>query len=503
VQAIGETRKVETARRDHAAPADTAAALDARRGARLEPTAWQLLVLSDVAVLTMVAFVVPGVTAAVYGALVLGVLAARGCYRPRFTGQLGAVVNRLFTTVALVAVAVGSVVGQPTSILVLRVSPFVAVGLIGGRAVAGAGLRRLRTSTTGQPTLIVGAGALGARMAENLLQHPEYGLNPVGVVDDVPGEVLSLPLLGGSDDLTSVVRNFGIRHIVVAFGRAQEQHMVDVLRTCHSLDAEVWVVPRLFELGASSTNTDEIWGVPVVQLSRRALRSWQWRLKRLFDIPVSGLVLVALAPVLAVLALAVRVSSPGPVLFRQKRMGQRERPFDMLKFRTLRAVDDPDGTVSPIFGSSKEIQAARSRDVSARQTRLGNFLRRTSIDELPQLWNVLRGDLSLVGPRPEEIEFAIQFGDTVPGYRARHRVPAGLTGLAQVNGLRGDTSIEDRARHDNAYIDNWSFWGDVVILARTVRAVVFARDEMKLDPVVESTIDLTAFDHPTLADLDP
>jgi len=187
----------------------------------------------------------------------------------------------------------------------------------------------------------------------------------------------------------------------VAFGRAQEEHMVGVLRTCHSLDAEVWIVPRLFELGGASTsNTDELWGVPVVQLSRRALRSWQWRLKRLFDVPVSAMVLLLTAPVLGIIALAVKMSSPGPVLFRQRRMGQRERPFDMLKFRTLR-LPERDTDVALLAGGSSEIQAARLRDVSARQTRVGNLLRRTSLDELPQLWNVVRGDLSIVarGPR--------------------------------------------------------------------------------------------------------
>lgn len=487
MQVVQGTNNSRVAAREFAAPVETSS----RGPARREATTWQLLLLADVAVLAMAAVVLPFVTGAIFGVLVLAGLAARGCYRPRFAGQLGAVVSRLFTTVAVVAVIMGALVGSNSSVVILRLSPFVAVALMVSRAIAGAALHKLRTTGRGEPTLIVGAGALGARMAENLLAHPEYGLTPVGVVDDVPGEVLSLPLLGGSDDLTSVVDRFGIRHIVIAFGRAQEQHMVEVLRTCDSLSAEVWVVPRLFELGVSTTTSDELWGIPVVQLSRRALRTWQWRLKRVFDIPVSAMLLLAIAPVLAVIALAVRLSSPGPVLFRQQRMGQRERPFDMLKFRTLRLADDPAAAEAPIVGSSTEIQAARSRDVSARQTRIGNFLRRTSIDELPQLWNVLRGDLSLVGPRPEETDFAIQFGDTVPGYRARHRVPAGLTGLSQVNGLRGDTSIEDRARLDNVYIDNWSFWGDMVILARTARAVVSGRGDVQLDPVREPALDLT------------
>jgi exopolysaccharide biosynthesis polyprenyl glycosylphosphotransferase len=195
---------------------------------------------------------------------------------------------------------------------------------------------------------------------------------------------------------------------------------------------------------------------------RAALQLAAWRVKRVVDVTLASAALVALSPVLAVLALAVRLSSPGPVLFRQRRTGQGGREIDVLKFRTLRVNGDADVTWSV--------------DDDPRQTGVGRWLRRLSLDELPQLWNVLRGDMSIVGPRPERPFYVDRFRTTVAGYDHRHRLPVGLTGLAQVHGLRGDTSIAERARFDNFYIEHWSPWLDVRIMLRTVTAV--ARDAL-------------------------
>jgi lipopolysaccharide/colanic/teichoic acid biosynthesis glycosyltransferase len=180
-------------------------------------------------------------------------------------------------------------------------------------------------------------------------------------------------------------------------------------------------------------------------------------LKRSFDVAVAATVLVVIAPVMGLIALAVRWEGPG-VIFRQPRVGRNGQVFDVLKFRTVSTDHDGDTTWSA--------------DSTADRTRVGTFLRRTSLDELPQLWNVLRGDMSLVGPRPERPFFAHRFGTDIPGYHDRHRLPVGLTGWAQVNGLRGDTSIPQRARFDNYYVERWSLWFDVVILLRTLPAVL-------------------------------
>jgi len=453
-------------------------------GARVE--AWHLLLLSDVAVAAMVWLVLPPVESAVFGASMLLGLAVRGCYRARFTSQLGAMISRLVTTVAVAGVVAGAT-SPAWAVTILRLTPLVALAVVAGRCIAGTAVRVVRSQTAGVPTIIVGAGAVGARVAANLIEHPEYGLQPVGIVDDVDDVDLPLPLLGDTTQLAHVARTFEAGHVVVTFGRADEARMVEVLRTCHDLDAQVWVVPRLFELGTSTVNMDEIWGVPVGQLNRTALRTSQWRLKRAFDIAVAGALLAITAPVMLTIALAVKLSSPGPVFFKQQRVGQRGRLVDILKFRTMTVNDDSDRTWNV------------TSDV--RVTPVGRILRPTSLDELPQLINVLRGDMSLVGPRPERPHFVDLFSDAAPGYSHRHRVPVGLTGLSQVNGLRGDTSIEERARFDNLYIESWSLWADLVILARTVWALVRPPESVRVTVedalvdelvIVEPLIDLTA-----------
>jgi exopolysaccharide biosynthesis polyprenyl glycosylphosphotransferase len=216
-------------------------------------------------------------------------------------------------------------------------------------------------------------------------------------------------------------------------------------------------VPRFFELRLprERARTDDLWGIPLTRLTSAGPRVIERRMKRLLDVVAASAGVIVAAPVLAAAALAVRMSSPGPILFRQLRVGQGGRTFDLLKFRSMMVNDDSD--------------TAWSVADDDRVTRVGRFLRRTSLDEMPQLLNVLRGDMSLVGPRPERPHFVQQFSAAIPGYRDRLRVPAGLTGWAQVHGLRGDTSIVDRVRFDNAYIENWSLWLDVVILARTLR----------------------------------
>jgi lipopolysaccharide/colanic/teichoic acid biosynthesis glycosyltransferase len=224
---------------------------------------------------------------------------------------------------------------------------------------------------------------------------------------------------------------------------------------------------------SSGPDVDDVWGIPLHRVRRAAPLQGTWRVKRAVDVVVTASALVVLSPLLAVLALAVRVSSPGPVLFRQVRTGRFGRDIVMLKFRTLRVTADESDTAGRpgTTRSTRSTMHARRVDVERRQTRIGTFLRRTSLDELPQLWNVLRGDMSLVGPRPEERGYAAQFSDSVHGYRDRHRLAVGLTGWAQVHGLRGDTSIEERARFDNRYIEQWSLWRDTVILLRTAAAV--------------------------------
>jgi exopolysaccharide biosynthesis polyprenyl glycosylphosphotransferase len=233
-----------------------------------------------------------------------------------------------------------------------------------------------------------------------------------------------------------------------------------VLRTAVQYDVDVHVVPRFFDCGVApeGPDTDDVQGIPLYRVRRAALRAPAWFVKRLLDVAVSGAVLVLTAPLFAVIAVAVKLSSTGPVLFRQERIGQDSQEIDVPKFRTLRVNHDSD--------------THWSVDQDPRVTRIGRILRATSLDELPQLWSVFTGQMSLVGPRPERAFFVNRFRRSIRGYNDRHRLPVGLTGWAQVHGLRGDTSIAERARYDNQYIEHWSLWRDLVILVRTVAEVL-------------------------------
>lgn len=308
--------------------------------------------------------------------------------------------------------------------------------------------------------VIVGAGETGQLVARLLAEHPELGLEPVGFVDGCPRlDEAPLPSLGGAADLVATVSSHGVARVLVCFPVEPDRDLVTVLRQLRSQRVDVCVVPRLQELGAQVPRSalDEIWGVPVIPMSG-GVPSARGRLaKRSFDVVVSSLLLCALAPLLALAALLVRLRIGSPVLFRQRRVTGEGRTASILKLHTL-----------PAHGASDTTWAVPTSGVS----RLGRWLRATHVDELPQLVNVLRGDMSLVGPRPERPYFVDRFRAEVPEYADRMRMPAGLTGWAQVHGLHGDTSIRDRVRMDNQYIESWTPWLDVVILLRTVGAAL-------------------------------
>ncbi|MGY1740256.1 MULTISPECIES: exopolysaccharide biosynthesis polyprenyl glycosylphosphotransferase [unclassified Blastococcus] len=331
------------------------------------------------------------------------------------------------------------------------------------RGIGYALVRRLRARRlVVHRTLIVGAGRVGHQVAEILEDHPEYGLHPMGFLDGDPWMISDsprLPVLGGPASLPDVLRRGNVHNVVVAFSSMKESEMVRLIRTCDRFRCELFVVPRLFELHQVDSEMDTAWGLPLVRLRRSPYRTGSWRVKRLFDIAFAGGALFVLAPLMLLLALVVRIDGGKGVLFRQERVGVDGRTFDVLKFRSLRPVDNEAATTWNIAND-------------ARLSPVGRLLRKTSLDELPQLINILRGDMSVVGPRPERPHFVQEFRNAYPSYEARHRVPSGLTGWAQVHGLRGDTSIADRARFDNYYIENWSLWLDLKIILRTVSSVV-------------------------------
>lgn len=316
---------------------------------------------------------------------------------------------------------------------------------------------------TGERTLIIGAGHVGNTLARTLLDHPELGLQPVGFADadslTAPAD-LNLPVLTTDlGQLSETLRETRSTTAIMAFSAAAESRIVDAVIAAHQTGCQVLIVPRMFELHHDGPDVERIRGVPVIRLRPDPTLQATWWIKRIVDVLAGLLGLIVLSPILLLVAALILVESGRPVLFWQERVGLDHRLFRLCKFRSMRPADE------------KESQTNWSIAQDPRVGPVGRFLRRSSIDELPQLWNIARGDMSLVGPRPERPTFVRQFTDQHERYWARHRVPVGLTGLAQVNGLRGDTSIHERARYDNYYIANWSLWLDVKILVSTLREV--------------------------------
>jgi exopolysaccharide biosynthesis polyprenyl glycosylphosphotransferase len=312
-----------------------------------------------------------------------------------------------------------------------------------------------------EDTLIVGAGPVGVAVAQALEENFEFGLVPYGFVDRFE-EHLPYPIVGRPEDLLTILEDTRVRHVVLAFGATSESELVSYVRNCSVLPVQFYAVPRFFELGVSSGNmAREVDGFALQPLRRPCHGHSMWPAKRAFDLMVSSLLLLLTAPIMLACAVAVKLSSPGPVFFKQVRVGVGGRPFEILKFRSMR-VNDDHGTTWSV-------------DDDQRVTKVGAFLRKSHLDELPQLINVVRGEMSIVGPRPERPYFVDQFSNEIEGYHERHRVPVGITGWAQVNGFWGDTSIEARVRLDNRYIENWSLWRDLVIAMRTIPTLLGKR----------------------------
>jgi exopolysaccharide biosynthesis polyprenyl glycosylphosphotransferase len=315
-----------------------------------------------------------------------------------------------------------------------------------------------------EPTLVVGASEQGVQAAELMLEHPELGLRPLGFLDDCDHEhELPLPLVGDLADLPAAVRQSAVRRVVVCWPARvcadSERDIAAAIRLSRGLPVDICVVPRMPDLGSaiSRSHLDELWGIPLIPVRRIGPASMA--LKRVFDVLAALLLLVLVAPLLLLLAAAIRLRAGRPVIFRQVRVTGEDRVAEILKLRTLEPHTDSDTRWGvPAEGS----------------TRLGRWLRTSHLDELPQLVNVLRGDMSLVGPRPERPYFVACFSDMIPGYKNRTRMRAGLTGWAQVHGLHGDTSMNDRVRFDNHYVEYWSPWLDLVIVLRTLAAAVSA-----------------------------
>ncbi|MFJ1868025.1 exopolysaccharide biosynthesis polyprenyl glycosylphosphotransferase [Streptomyces sp. NPDC088097] len=322
-------------------------------------------------------------------------------------------------------------------------------------------LRRRSALRRPVSALVVGPGDGAGAVAAALHGRPEYGLRPVGIVGaDAPadGEGGPLPVLATHEDVRRAVIQNSVRDAVFTRPPEADERTASLVRLFHDHGCRLWLADPAGTAKVTGMRVaqpaDQLWGYAVQPLLPRPARLLERSAKRVIDSSLAAVALLAAAPVMGLCALAVRLSDGPGVIFRQERVGLYGRPFTLLKFRTLSADAHESATRWTVAGDR-------------RMSPIGSFLRKSSLDELPQLWNVVRGDMSLVGPRPERPFFVAKFSSVHPGYEARHRMPVGITGLAQINGLRGDTSIEDRARFDNHYIDTWSLWQDLWILART------------------------------------
>ncbi len=319
-------------------------------------------------------------------------------------------------------------------------------------------IRRSRGSSM-SPAIIVGAGELGRTIARKVAELPQLGLRVVGFVDDLPAppEAGSAPpLLGRIDELPVLLRAHRVTQVFFALPRGEHLQLERGLALIDKEVVDILVVPDILQFVMLRAGLESLDGIPVINLTETPLSGWYGPVKRAGDLVFALLALLLLSPLLAFIALLVKLSSPGPVFYRQERMSLDGTVFTMLKFRSMRV------------GAEEQTGAVWAREGDPRRTAVGRLLRRTSLDELPQLFNILRGEMSFVGPRPERPHFVEQFRERVPRYMLRHKVKCGLTGWAQVNGLRGNTSIEKRIEYDIFYIENWSLSFDLKIIWRTV-----------------------------------
>ena len=306
------------------------------------------------------------------------------------------------------------------------------VGL--GRTLLALAQRRARAQRlVGKPVLIMGAGVVGAQVARRLENHPEYGLAPVGFLDEDPRSVAEVggrevPVLGTIDDLEDAVARTGVRNLIVAFSSVADARVSRLIPRCQELGVDVSVVPRMFDLINDRVGYDTVGGLPLLSFTAIDPKGMQFAVKHALDRVLAAVVLIVLSPLLLASAIAVKLSSPGPVLFKQRRVGRDGRVFDFYKFRSMREPGrgkEDDGDASALdFLLAGDI-APGGVEGDDRRTAVGRFLRGTSLDELPQLFNVLRGDMSLVGPRPERPEFVELFRNDIIRYGDRHRVKSG------------------------------------------------------------------------------
>jgi Undecaprenyl-phosphate glucose phosphotransferase len=396
-----------------------------------------------------------------------------GLYRPRRIGsRLGEVkdIAKACSIAILIVTALTFFVRQfEFSRLVLLYFWILSiVGLSLMRSLFREGLRFLRRQGRNlRHGVIIGWGEPARAVVRRLEQHPELGIRLRGHFLDATAErtaALDLPVLGQPEDLPRFLRDEPVDYVFIALSLETFPRLADILKGLDDAPVDVWVIPDFSQYVSLKGGVEELEGLAFIRLQGAPVYGWDFVLKRTFDVVVAGVLLLLVSPLLLVIALLVKLTSRGPFLYRQERMGLDGEVFQILKFRSMQE------------DAEQETGAVWAKAGDSRRTKLGAFLRATGLDEVPQLWNVLTGEMSLVGPRPERPVFIQEFRRRIPRYMLRHKVKAGITGWAQVNGWRGSTSLEKRIEYDLFYIEHWSLWFDLKILSLTLWRGVFNRN---------------------------
>ncbi|MBI4432049.1 MAG: undecaprenyl-phosphate glucose phosphotransferase [Candidatus Omnitrophica bacterium] len=346
----------------------------------------------------------------------------------------------------------------------VMIGVFMALAIAAARLLLGLGVMLIdRYRGSCRNILLAGYNENAKKLIHYYRRHPRFGSRVAGILDDAlpkGSECEGVPVVGRMDEMAAFLQpEHQVHEVVLCLQGLPNEAVLKIIYECEKkLVAFRWAAD-IFGLIAAKMSISHFGGVPLLSFLDSPLGDWENRfLKRAMDMSLSAMALLSLSPLFLILALLIRRDSPGPVFYRQERIGEDGRRFMLLKFRTM--LLDAESQTGPVW--------ARADD--PRRTKLGSFLRENNLDELPQLWNVLKGDMSLVGPRPERPFFVSQFREDVPRYMARHSIRSGITGWAQVNGLRGNTSIEERTRYDLYYIENWSLFFDIKILFMTLLA---------------------------------
>ena len=410
---------------------------------------------------------------------IFGVLVALAFYRQYYLPRAVSRVDQFYAVFA--GVSIGTMMAVAISVFTFKNSIFEVdypramiiyawvlsiVFITIGRVLHQSVRDHLRDKGVGKDKLIVvGSGEEARIIVQRVLWSPHLGYELVGVVHDDDGEndeaIHEAPVLGRPEDLPGLIESNDVDEVIIATPEKGHRETMRIISYCDRGRVSIKVFPDFFQYVASEADIDDLGGLPLLSIRDYAMRGYLLIFKRVMDVVGAVMGLVLFSPLMLLTAIAIKLESPGPVFFIQERMGLDGNSFLMVKFRSMRQDAEEDGP-------------GWTTDNDPRQTKLGSLLRKLEADELPQFVNVLLGEMSLVGPRPEQPYYVNKFRENVPRYMERHREKAGMTGWAQVNGLRGDTSIVERTKYDVWYTENWSLWLDFKIIVRTLWQIAYS-----------------------------